>query len=116
MLSPEAKAYLAELSYQDDAPLKACYLPLSGIYWQDEIPKMSLFWHLPDVAQRDLLALFGIRAKIWRHDELTAGELQFWAAARTEVPNCPIFRRLCPSAEEMSADSSKRQATRSSKL
>jgi hypothetical protein len=98
------------LSYEDGVPLTVCYLPLSGIYWQDEILDMTAFARLPDLVLRDLLALFGIRAKIWRHDEMTAGELQFWADARVEIPNCPIFRRLAPSAEEMAADKQLKEA------
>jgi hypothetical protein len=110
MLCPEAKAYLDTLCFEDDAPLKACYLPLSGIYWQDEIPDMTAFARLPDVALRDVLALFGIRVKIWRHDELPAEDLQFWAAARIQVPDCPIFRRLAASAVEIAADEQIKEA------
>jgi len=43
MLSEITTAYLSTLTYRVDAAQKVCWLPLSGIYWEDELPRDPRF-------------------------------------------------------------------------
>lgn len=38
MLNQTAITYLAALTYREDAKRRVCWIPVSGIYWDDEIP------------------------------------------------------------------------------
>ena len=101
MLSDTTIAYLSTLSYRADAARRNCWLPLSGIYWEDEIPDFRRLRSLPDQDQYEIWRLFGIRLKIWSDATLSDDDQQFWDAARSLVPNFPLFQRLNPTPEEL---------------
>lgn len=103
MLNETALAYLSPLTYRADAKLKVCFVPLSGIYWDDEIPHLRHFMHLPEDSLVQILRLFGIRYRIWQSLSLTEDDRQYWNYAKSQLPDCPIFQRLKLSQDDQLA-------------
>ena len=101
MLSDTTVGYLSKLSYRTDAERRSCLLPLSGIYWEDEIPDFHQLHQLSEDDQIQILRLFGIRLKIWEAQALSKDDQDFWDAARSQIPNFPVFHRLNPTPEEL---------------
>ena len=103
-LSAIAAGYLSELTYRPDAERSICWIPLGGIYWQDELPDFWDFMKLPEEDRKQILRLFAIRFQLWDNTTSSEEDERFWNAATSQVPACPIFRRL-----ELSADDRKSQ-------
>jgi hypothetical protein len=93
--------YLSALTFHPDAEKRVCWLPLSGIYWQDEIPDLMMLTKVEERSRNQIYRLFAIRFKIWADERLTDEDQEFWDSARWDVPSCPIFQRLNPSEEDM---------------
>jgi len=100
MLSETAVSYLSALSYRANAERRVCVLPLSGIYWEDEIPDILQLARLSEDDQNQVWRLFGLRARIWRGESLSPDDQLFWDKALSRVPGCPLFYRLQISAED----------------
>jgi hypothetical protein len=94
MLSKTAQAYLSALTYRPAAERRTCYFPASGIYWEDEIPDLQELMKLPEDGLLQILRLFPIRYGIWEGAPLTEDEQQLWNAARSQLPDCPLFQRV----------------------
>jgi len=99
-----AAGYLYELTYRPDAERRICWIPLGGIYWQDELPDFWDFMKLPEEERKQILRLFAIRFQLWDNKTLSEEDDLFWNTAISQVPACPIFRRL-----ELSTDDRKAQ-------
>ena len=102
-----ALQYLSSLVYRPDAGIVIGMIPLTGVYWRDEIPDhVVLLEDLPEEDCRQVLRLFCIRKLIWRRKQLSAEDLEFWESAKNQVPACPVFQRLEPSRDIVRADRS----------
>jgi hypothetical protein len=101
MLSEAAKKYLSSLVYSKYAERKCSMIPLSGIYWSDEIPDFHILKQMSDEARGDIYRLFRIRYNLWDSVELSPEDLEFLEVARLIAPDCPIFKRLVPSDDEL---------------
>lgn len=76
---------------------------MGGIYWADEIPDVDVLIKLPEHDRSLVYRLFGIRFKIWRGEALSEADQHFWEAARSRVPDFPLFQRLRLSADDQRA-------------
>jgi len=94
MLSDSTAAYLSELPFRAEAKRGACWLPLRGIYWEDEIPDLRAFQRLPEFVRWEILRLFSIRCAIWSGSPLKREDERFWEEAQREVPRYALFFRL----------------------
>jgi|SRR5688572_26848691 hypothetical protein len=103
MLTEGAIAYLQPLTFSKTARRQACFLPLGGIYWDDEIPDFPALLEMPEEDRLGIFKLFAIRFKIWGGMELEAGEKLFLEKARAKVPDYALFQRLTLSHEDRAA-------------
>jgi hypothetical protein len=103
MLSKTAHAYLSALTYRPAAERRTCYFPTSGIYWEDEIPDLQQFMKLPEDGLLQILRLFHIRYGIWEGAPLAEDEQRFWNAAKSQLPDCPLFQRVGLSPDDQLA-------------
>lgn len=103
MLTDVAVKYLSALKRQPDAVRMNSYLPLGGIYWVDEIPDLSELLKMAESDRGCIFKLFSIRFRIWNSATLTPTDQEFWDAARSIVPEYPLFQRLVLSVEDRSA-------------
>lgn len=103
MLSKSAVEFLSPMTYQDGAKRCYCLIPLGAIYWDDEIPDFKDFHALDKQDYRAIMRLFGIRSKLWFGKEPTEPEDQHWEAAKSQLPNYPLFCRLDLSVEDREA-------------
>jgi len=69
-------------------------MPLSGIYWDDEIPDLRALLSLGEDDKMQYLCLFAIRIRLWRSEALSDEDQNLWDTVRTQVPTCPVFMRL----------------------
>lgn len=99
MLSQTAAARLSALTYRSDAERQVCWIPLNGIFWDDEMLPHREFASLSEEDQHQILRLFGIRMKISKSEALAEHHQRLWREVRSQVPNWPLFRRT-----ELSAD------------
>jgi len=104
MLSESTVALLAGFTYRTDAKRGINYLPLSGIYWNDELPNSHLWRELPKDDYRELIRLFALRRKICRSQSLSDAEKQFWDIARSTVPDWALFSRTTFSEADRKVD------------
>jgi hypothetical protein len=103
MLSQTAIDFLSPLTYQVNAKRQFCFLPLGGIYWEDEIPDHRALLNLPERERNMVYRLFSIRFKIWNGEKLSAGDQNYWDEARMQVPKYALFQRLRLSDEDRQA-------------
>jgi len=103
MLSEAAIDFLAPLTFRATAERRSCLLPLSGIYWEDEIPDFKALLKLPEQDRSLVLRLFSIRFSIWDGEELPEADQLYWDQARLQVPNYALFQRLDLSLEDRRA-------------
>jgi len=101
MLSESTVQYLSAMHYCADAKRKVCYLPLAGIYWDDELTDMRDIWKFGESDRDRFLTLFGIRVRIWMEQTLSTDECTIWGEAQTQLPNWALFRRLDPSEDDL---------------
>ncbi len=99
-----ALQYLASLEYRPDAKAILGMIPLTGIYWVDEIPDHSQIRALPENEQSQVYRLFLIRKLVWRRKKLSQEDQEFWESIQKQIPGCPLFQRLEPSREIVRAD------------
>jgi hypothetical protein len=79
-------------------------MPLSGIYWDDEMPDFKALFSLGEDDSMLYLCLLAIRIRLWRGEALNDEDQNRWDTVRTQVPRCPVFMRL-----EISDDDRKTQ-------
>ena len=103
MLSQTAIDFLSPLTYKENAERRICFLPLGGIYWEDEIPDFQELHNLPKHDRNLVYRLFSIRFSIWNGEELSEGDQRYWDEARLQVPKYAMFQRLKLSFEDEQA-------------
>jgi len=96
VLSQEATEKIRSLTFNPEAEVFSCLLPLASIYWSDEVPDPDhLFFTFAEGADRDyVLKLFAIRINYWNDGKLSDRDQSFWEQAQTQFPDWPIFQRL----------------------
>lgn len=100
MLRESTVEYLTQLTYRADAKRRVCLLPVTGIYWEDEIPDFMRLTKLAKEAQYEVLRLFAIRHRIWNLESLSEDDKSFWDDAQLQAPQYALFRRLELSATD----------------
>jgi hypothetical protein len=103
MLSEITAAYLSTLTYRSDAERRVSWLPVSGIYWEDEMPDMGHLRKIPEDDFNQIMRLFGIRSILWKHESLNEDNERFWDTARSQVPSWAFFRRTTISVDDQNA-------------
>lgn len=93
-LSPSLVAYMSALTYRAESKRLVSLMPLSGIYWDDEIPDLRALLSLGEDDKMQYLCLFAIRIRLWRSEALSDEDQNLWDTVRTQVPTCPVFMRL----------------------
>ena len=93
-LSSSLIAYMSALTYRADSKRLVSLMPLSGIYWDDEIPDLRGLLSLGEDDKMLYLRLFAIRIRLWRSEALSDEDQNLWDTVRTQVPTCPVFMRL----------------------
>jgi hypothetical protein len=93
-LNPAVVSCLSRLSYRQDAARRICIIPLSGIYWEDEIPELRDLMKFAEEDRLQIFRLLSIRYDLWDGKSVTPEDQQFWDAARAQVPSTPIFQRI----------------------
>ena len=111
MLSPTTLEYLSTLTYRADAKRAVCWLPLAGIYWDDELPDIPKLMKIPEEDRKKIFRLFGLRVEIWRGDPLSSEDQQFWDTAQSLLPGWALFRRQRVSIDDQQAQEQAEQAT-----
>src|SRR6185295_17831861 len=94
MISETTLAYLSTLTYQAEAKQMVSWLPLAGIYWDDEMPDLHLMRTIPENDRHQIYRLFGIRVRIWKGLALSDTQQQLWDETRLQVPHWALFDRL----------------------
>jgi hypothetical protein len=91
---------MSALTYQAESKRLVSLMPLSGIYWDDEIPDLDALFSLGEDDKMQYLRLFAIRIRLWRGEALNEEDQNLWDTVRTQVPTCPVFMRLEISDED----------------
>jgi hypothetical protein len=99
-----ALQYLSSLVYRPDEGVVVGMIPLTGIYWTDEIPDHDLIQALPEEDRHQVYRIFCIRKLIWRRKQLSPEDQELWESAKSHVPACPLFQRLEPTRDIVRAD------------
>ena len=110
-LSPSLVAYMSALTYRAESMRLVSLMPLSGIYWDDEIPDFDALFSLGEDDKMQYLHLFGIRIKLWRGEALNGEDQNLWDTVRTHVPTCPVFMRLNISEDDRKTQREAEQET-----
>lgn len=58
MLTEATLGFLSTLTYRADAKRQVCCLPLSGIYWEDEMPDIHYLIEIPENDRDQIFRLF----------------------------------------------------------
>ena len=93
MISETTLGFLSTLTYRSDAKRQVCWLPLGGIYWEDEMPDIRHLMNIPEDDRNQILRLFGIRLRLWKDEPLLDAEQQVWDTTYSQVPSWAFFRR-----------------------
>ena len=109
-ISDETLKKLSTFTYRPDAEMGCCWLPLFGIWWQDELPEIPFLRGLPENDQKQILRLFGLRQQFWRGEPLSDPDQQFWDTTRSRVPGWAFFHRPRISYEELRIQAEVEQA------
>src|SRR5579859_702093 len=110
MMSETTLGFLSTLTYRADAKRQICWLPLGGIYWDDEMPAIHHLMNIPKDDQYQIFRLFAIRMRLWKGEPLPAAEQQFWDASYSQVPKWAFFRRQQISDDDQHAQEQAEQA------
>jgi len=113
MMSETTLGFLSTLTYRADAKRQICWLPLVGIYWEDEMPDIRYLMNIPEDDRNQIFRLFSIRLRLWKGEPLPDAEQQFWDTAYSQVPSWAFFRRQQISDDEQHAQE---QAERDSEV
>lgn len=100
MFSRETEKVIETLAYDAYAEIRACWLPLGGIYWSDELPKKLFFGFAKEDDRKVIMLLFGIRMSLWNGTVLDSDDEALWQGAQAAYPTWGLFRRLSLSKEE----------------
>jgi len=101
MLSETTRRFLSAQTYRSDAQLRICWLPLLGIYWEDELPEIQYLQRISEDDSNQILRVFGIRKLLWKNESLSVAERRFWDDMQLQVPSWAVFYRQQISAEAL---------------
>ena len=107
MLSKAAVRYLASRTFRENAVRQINILPLGGIYWEHEYP----FCGAEEVPQKiaseenypQILRMFALRVKLWKGEQFSEEQKEFWDAVQAKAPTWALFRRLVITDDDMKA-------------
>ena len=111
MLSETTLGFLSTLTYRGNAKRRVCWLPLGGIYWEDEMPDIHHLMKVPEDDRNQIFRLFAIRLRLWKGEPLVDAEQQFWDATYSQVPGWAFFRRQQISDEDQQAQEQAERST-----
>ena len=101
-LSEKAVSMLTLLQHEPSAAWGVNIVPFGSIFWLDEMPSMAeLFENSNDTFL--IHSIFALRLKLWDGHALDANEQQLWDSVKAQVPEWPLFKRLCLSSEQKQA-------------
>ncbi|MBO6891168.1 MAG: hypothetical protein JJ866_04425 [Roseibium sp.] len=103
MLTPETVDYLRRQTYDPAAEQLSIIVPVSTLYWSDEMPDTKALRRLGNGAYDEVIRLLSIRRQIWEHLQVSNEEQEFWSSAISLAPDFPGFRRLDLSPEDREA-------------
>ena len=101
-LSEKAVSMLTALQYEPGAAWGVNVVPFGSVFWLDEMPSMA---ELSESTDDTFLihSMFGLRLKLWDGQALNAEDQQLWDSVKAQVPEWPLFKRLCLSSEQKQA-------------
>src|SRR5215467_12465601 len=100
MLTETTLGFLSTLTYRAEAKRQVCWLPLSGIFWEDEMPDIHYLNKVPETDRNQIFLLFTIRVRLWKGEALSDTEQQLWDATYSQVPEWAFFQRNRISADD----------------
>jgi hypothetical protein len=103
MLTETTLGFLSTLTYRADAKRLVCWIPLSGIHWEDELPDIHLLIKIPENDRDQIFHLFTIRVRLCNGAVLSDKERQLWDATYSQVPQMGVFQRKHISADDQHA-------------
>src|SRR5215469_15199084 len=103
MLTETTLGFLSTLTYREEAKRQVCWLPLSGIFWEDEMPDIHYLNKIPENDRNQIFLLFTIRVRLWKGEALSDTEQQLWDATYSEVPKWAFFQRNRISSDDQRA-------------
>ena len=103
MMTETTLGFLSTLTYRADAKRQVCWLPLGGIYGDDEMPDIHHLLNIPEDDRKQIFRLFAIRVRLWRGESLLDADQQFWDTAYSQVPSWAFFRRQQISDDDQQA-------------
>jgi len=103
MLTETTLQVLSTLNYQADAKRQVSWLPLSGIYWEDELPDLPYLDKIPENDRNQILRLFASRVRLWKGEALSDTQQQLWDATYSQIPQWAFFQRNHISADDQQA-------------
>lgn len=103
MMSETTLGFLSTLRYRADAKRQICWLPLAGIFWEDEMPDIRYLMKMPEDDREQIFQLFTIRMRLWKGESLADTERQLWDTMYSQVPNWAFFRRKQVSEDDQYA-------------
>ena len=106
MLTETTLVFLSTLTYRADAKRLVCWMPLSGIHWEDELPDIHLLNKIPENDRDQIFRLFTIRVRLWNGEVLSDKEQQLWAATYSQAPQWAFFQRKHISVDDQHAQES----------
>ncbi len=109
-MSKTTLGFLSTLIYRADAERQICWLPLGGIYWDDELPDIRHLMEIPEDDRNQIFRLFSIRLRLWKGEALPDVEQQFWDTTYSHVPSWVFFRRQQISEDDQHAQEQAEQA------
>ena len=101
MLSEKALAYLATRTFRADAVRQVNFIPLTGIYWEDEFPLSGGKDLLPKDDFWQVMQMFKLRVARWKGEELTKEQQEFWDEVYAKVPDWALFQRMKVSEDDL---------------
>lgn len=110
MLSAETAKYLSSLRRRHDAKRMICWVPLGGIFWNDELAEAHDLNRFPEDDLAQILRIFGARAKMWAGEPLSEEQVRLWNEVKSQVPEWALFGRKEVTAEDLEAQRGAQQA------
>jgi hypothetical protein len=111
MMTETTLAQLRTLTYRADAQRRVCWLPLGGIFWDDELPRAQGMIKFPEEDRTEIVRLFGIRVRLRKGEPVSDEERLLWDLTRSQLPEWPLFQRLTISPDDLQAQEEAEQAT-----
>ena len=93
MLSEKADLYIRDMKYNPEAGIISNYLPLTMLYWEDEITEeVADTWSEDDKFW--IYILVRIRCEMWKGNLVEDEDMEIWDHCLSTYPDCPIFKRI----------------------